>query len=284
MRSDFTPEILHADLGKPGAPGHHRLAYATAGQGTPLLFLHGSLCDLRYWKYQMPPLARCYQTYSVSLRHHWPENWNGDGDDFSLQQHVDDMAVFLQEFAEGRAAHVVGHSRGGRVAFELARQHPALVRSLVLADPGLSVNDEEDRRGDFRMHAMEAIRAGDIEGGLALFIDTVTGPDTWRRMVPWFKDMVIDNASTLLGQGREGSYRLQESAARALDKPVLLIGGALSPAPYPAILDILQNLLPNVRRLDVPGSSHGMNLGNPRAFNHALLDFLAACEHTPVCA
>ncbi len=278
MRSDFTPEILHADL------GNRALAYATAGQGTPLLLIHGSLCDLRYWKYQMPALSRCYQTYSVSLRHHWPEHWDGEGDDFTLDRHVEDLAAFLENVAQGAAAHVVGHSRGGRVAFELARRHPALVRTLVLADPGLSATDEEDRRGDFRLHAMQAIRAGDVEGGLALFIDTVTGPDTWRRMVPWFKDMVVDNANTLLGQGREPGYRLLENAARALDKPALLIGGALSPAPYPAILDVLQNWLPNTRRVDIPGSSHGMNLGNPRAFNHAVQDFLAACEHETTCA
>jgi pimeloyl-ACP methyl ester carboxylesterase len=57
--------------------------------------------------------------------------------------------------------------------------------------------------------------------------------------------------------------------------PVLLIGGALSPAPYPATLDRLQALLPQAQRVKIAGSSHGMNLGNPRAFNQAILDFLA---------
>ncbi|SPU49338.1 hydrolase [Bordetella trematum] len=117
------------------------------------------------------------------------------------------------------------------------------------------------------------IEAGDTDGGLALFIDTVTGPDTWRRMVPWFKDMVRDNATTLLGQAREPTAPLGD--VRTLTLPVLLIGGALSPAPYPAMLDWLQTQLPQAHRVDIAGSSHGMNLGNPRAFNNAIADFLA---------
>ena len=56
--------------------------------------------------------------------------------------------------------------------------------------------------------------------------------------------------------------------------PVLLIGGALSPAPYPAVLDALAQWLPQAQRLDIVGSSHGMNLGNPRAFNGAIQEFL----------
>src|SRR5690606_8444291 len=130
-------------------------------------------------------------------------------------------------------AHLVGHSRGGRVALETALRRPDLARSLVLADPGLPLPGGDDSRGGFRQRALALIRDGDPDAGLALFIDTVTGPDTWRRMVPWFKDMVRDNANTLLGQAREQPGPLTPDTLRRLALPTLLIGGALSPAPYP---------------------------------------------------
>ena len=53
-----------------------------------------------------------------------------------------------------------------------------------------------------------------------------------------------------------------------------MIGGALSPAPYPALLDTLEQWLPQSQRVTIAGSSHGMNLGNPRAFNGAIEAFL----------
>jgi pimeloyl-ACP methyl ester carboxylesterase len=261
-------DVSYADV------GGYQMAYAEAGTGEPVVLIHGSLCDLRYWRPQMAGLSREFETVSVSLRRYWPEHWDGSDHDFTIARHVDDMATFIYR-RWGTAAHVIGHSRGGRVAFELARRYPDRVRSVVLADPGLPLAGMDEERGDFRHRALACIRDGHTEAGLALFIDTVSGEDTWRRMVPWFKEMALDNANTLFGQAREAGYQLTPAAAQALDKPVLLIGGALSPHPYPAILDALQGWLPDARRLDIAGSSHGMNLGNPRAFNDAVRTFLA---------
>lgn len=269
-------EPMSADFPYPiqrSAFPHNGLAHVVHGKGAPLVLIHGSLCDMRYWKAQIPALSRDFQVFSVSLRGYWPDDAIASPQGFSAQAHADDIAAFIDAHCGGRA-HVAGHSRGGNVAFQVARRHPEKVAALVLADPGLMMNDGEDRRGDFRHKALRAIQSGDVEAGLALFIDTVSGEDTWRRMVPWFKQMVMDNAHTLAAQVAEPAYRLTENDARAVAHPVLLIGGALSPAPYPAILDALHAWLPNAQQLRIAGSSHGMNLGNPRAFNEAVRRFL----------
>lgn len=266
MRSEPDLDLKTVDL------DGYSLSYAEAGAGEPMLLVHGSLCDCRYWKPQLTALGKHFRVFSLSLRHYWPEAWDGQGDGFSIAQHTRDVLDFIAQVA-GEPAHLVGHSRGGRIALEAAMQSPDQVRSLVLADPGLSRPGEDDR-GDFRRRALELIEAGEADAGLALFIDTVTGPDTWRRMVPWFKEMVRDNAATLIGQAREPACPLEMAAIADLPMPVLLVGGALSPPPYPETLDKLQALLPLAEQLRIAGSSHGMNLGNPRAFNNALIEFL----------
>ena len=248
-------------------------AYLEHGAGTPLILVHGSLCDCRYWTPQMTPLGRDYRVLAPSLKRYWPEQWDGAGDGFSLDAHTEQVLAFIETVA-GEPAHLVGHSRGGRVALEAALRRPDLVRTLTLADPGVPVPGLPDQRGDFRQQALRRIQAGDADDGLALFIDAVTGPDTWRRMVPWFKDMVRANAATLLGQSRETPRPVDEDALRALGMPVLLVGGALSPQPYPAAIAWLESVLPYASSEMIAGSSHGMNLGNPRAFNRALSDFL----------
>lgn len=250
----------------------YAMTYAEHGQGTPLVLIHGSLCDCRYWKAQMRPLGQSFRVLAPSLRHYWPETW--DGGPFSIDQHVDDLLTFIELVGEG-AAHVVGHSRGARVALEAALREPKRVRTLTLADPGLPIPEMAGKdRGGFRHRALKLIDDGQLEEGLALFIDTVSGPDTWRRMVPWFKEMVRDNASTLRGQATEMLRPLPREQLERLGMPLLLIGGALSPAPYPAVLQMLSQWLPSAHKEIIGGSSHGMNLGNPRAFNGAIERFL----------
>ncbi|ARP83354.1 alpha/beta hydrolase [Bordetella genomosp. 8] len=267
MPHDFPYPIHQAAAGD--------LAHAVHGAGQPVVLVHGSLCDLRYWKAQVPALSRDFRVYSLSLPGYWPAPADTDLAGFSVEDHADALAAFIDRHCGGHA-HVVGHSRGGRVSFELARRHPDKVGALVLADPGLVLSEHDDNRDDFRRRALECIRAGRIEPGLALFIDTVSGEDTWRRMVPWFKDMVIANAHTLTAQAHEASYMLTPADAGTVPHPALLIGGALSPPPYPAVLDALQDWLPNAQSVRIAGSSHGMNLGNPRAFNEAVRRFLTA--------
>jgi pimeloyl-ACP methyl ester carboxylesterase len=251
-----------------------------AGSGDAVLLVHGSLCDYRYWRPQLEGLSARRRVIAVSLRRYWPEAWDGGGEGFSLQTHADDLAALIEALDTG-PVDLVGHSRGGTVAWMLAQQHPARLRSLVLADPGLGIaptggaSPIELDRGDFRRRAMRLVRGGDVDGGLALFTDTVSGAGTWERMVPGLKGMMRDNANTLIAQATERPLCVSAAAAQALRLPTLLVGGAHSPAPYPAILDALAALLPNARRASIPGASHAMNLWNPRAFNQAMESFLS---------
>ena len=168
------------------------------------------------------------------------------------------MLEFIDQVAGGRAD-LVGHSRGGRVALEVALRRPDALRSLTLADPGLPLPGEDDLRGSFRQEALTLIRQGDVDTGLALFVDTVTGPNTWQRMVPWFRNGARQRRHPVR-QVDEKPPVLTAAQIGGLALPTLLIGGALSPQPYPAVLDALSRWLPQARRIDIAGSSHGMNL------------------------
>ena len=62
--------ILYLDTPDNPAP----IAYAEQGQGDLLIFVHGSLCDLRYWRWQLTKLAPFFHTISFSLPGYWPTN------------------------------------------------------------------------------------------------------------------------------------------------------------------------------------------------------------------
>lgn len=249
--------------------------YTQAGTGEVVLLIHGSLCDYRYWRWQIPALGTGYRVVAPSLRGFWPEPFQQEDPNFSIARHTSDMIAFARYLGDGRPIHVLGHSRGAHVALELACRAPELVRSLTLADPGFRIDDEPPNSP---VHARVAglLEGGDVEQALSEFVDAVNGPGTWRQMVSWFKAMVTDNAYTLLSQIREVNLSVDLARARQLRCPVLLIGGANSPARYGSRLDMLEKTFERVSRITIPLASHGMNLANPKAFNKSVAEFLDA--------
>jgi len=268
-----TPRTLRLD--------GYDFSYVEAGAGAPLLLVHGSLCDYRFWAPQMAPLGVRRRVIALSLRPYLPEAWDGTGGGFSVEQHAADLAAFVRGLQLG-PIDLVGHSRGGSVAYALAQRAPELLRSLVLAEPGLrvgAVDGAEDLdRGGFRSRALELLRAGRADDALELFIDTVSGAGTWARTVAAIKHMMRDNANTLIGQVAEDYAKVTADTVLRLRQPLLLVGGANSPQPYPAVLDALQQLMPGACRATIPAASHAMNLWNAPAFNQTLESFLATAS------
>src|ERR1700704_3303164 len=95
------------------------MAYLEVGQGPPLVCVHGSLCDFRVWSAVLGPLSRKHRVIAVSLRHFFPEHWDGVGDSYSIAQHVADMIAFIENLGAG-PVDLMGHSRGGHVSFRVA--------------------------------------------------------------------------------------------------------------------------------------------------------------------
>ena len=48
------------------------MTFAEAGQGDPVVLIHGSLSDYRYWTLQMAALGARFRTIAPSLRHYHP--------------------------------------------------------------------------------------------------------------------------------------------------------------------------------------------------------------------
>lgn len=248
-----------------------------------MVLVHGTAPDYRYWGRQMEPVAERYRAIAVSLRHHYPEHWDGKGDDLSMKQHVGDLRTFIRSLGVGKV-HLVGISRGGQVALQLAVEEPDLLHSLVLADPApieslipatsQSAFDVRDRQA-YVAAAVEYLKRGEIDAGLERFIDGTAVPGTWRNAPDFWKLGLRDNAwtiSSLPADARESvSCRQLESVA----VPVLLVTGEKSPGIYGVMLDAIQPCLKDQARVTIPTAGHAMHLQNTQAFNAALLAFLS---------
>ncbi len=259
------------------------IAYLDVGQGDPVVLVHGSLCDYRYWTLQMRDFAARFRVIAPSLRHYYPEKWDGQGDDFSISQHRDDVIALIETLGIA-PVHLVGHSRGGHVAFRVAQRRPDLIRKLVLSEPGGALDpdisthaDEVNRRfepGSFQTQAEAKVRAGDIDSGLEIFLDAVSGPGAWGRTPEVAKQFTRDNAMTLLGQIHEKREPFSRAAAQLIAAPTLLVLGGESPPMFDQIIMALAAAIPDAHRVTIAGATHTMNVLKPREYNAAVIGFL----------
>lgn len=268
-------------LDLPGTGPVIKMPYVRTGEGDLVVFVHGSLCDFRFWQPQLSGLAPNFACIAPSLTHYWPAEPSDDLPTFSWSTHADQLGAFVRQLDAG-PVHLVGHSRGGSVAFHMALRFPELVRSLTLCDPGGGLTGVpnpsaptaslETKR--LRTRAVTLIANGEVDAGLELFVDSVSRAGTWQKSSPGFRTMATDNARTLSMQLRDPLPAYSAELAGRVACPTLLIEGEKSPAMFRENVGALAGWIANASRVTIEGASHGMNLARPSAFNRHLTAFL----------
>jgi pimeloyl-ACP methyl ester carboxylesterase len=259
------------------------MAYLELGEGPPLVCIHGTLGDFRTWSAVVGPLSKSRRVISVSLRHFFPEHWDGVGDDYLMAQHVADVIEFIDRLDLG-PVDLMGHSRGGHISFRVAEHRPELLRKLILAEPGGELDatlDPAYKPGPSPLAGMiaasaEVIARGDIDGGLQIFMDALEGPGAWKRLPASSKQLLRDNATTLIGQMRDQRPPFSKADAEAIRTPILFIGGANTKGTLPKVLHALAANVKGSRTTMIPGTTHPMFEQAPQKYCEIVLDFLAA--------
>jgi pimeloyl-ACP methyl ester carboxylesterase len=115
--------VLHGD----------RVAYRVAGDGPPIVLIHGITSDSSIWERVMPGLAREHTVIAPDLPGH------GSSDkpkgDYSLGAHACCVRDLLLALGHERVT-LVGHSLGGGIAMQFSYQFPEMCDRLVLVDSG----------------------------------------------------------------------------------------------------------------------------------------------------
>jgi 3-oxoadipate enol-lactonase len=120
-------------------PGERQVRLARAGQGSPLVFLHGYPDNLQIWSGLVSHLAHEYQTIAFD----WPGmgysgRWSGGASPLDM---ADRLAALLRYWGIERAI-LVSADMGGQAALACAIRYPDMVQQLVVMNC-LAFPDEE---------------------------------------------------------------------------------------------------------------------------------------------
>ena len=252
------------------------MAFAEEGSGPALVIVHGLLTDYRSMAGQRA-LSDAFTVRRVSLRHFYPDKWDGSGTGFSVRQHARDLAAFLERSSP--PVNVVGWSYGGLVAYEVARTRPELVRRLVLieAPTGSLLAPETEAAAAARKKRSTDLAAtlrSDLERGVTVAVDAINGAGAWGRLPPANKEIVRDNAWTIVGAGMDDAPPVSCVEFGALKMPVLLVNGENTSQRFKDLVAAQARCLPSARVVTIPNAAHASPSQNPDAVNQAVRQFL----------
>lgn len=239
-----------------------------AGEGPPVLLIHGVGMRAEAWGPQMAPLAAAHRVISVDMPGH------GDSDPLPATARLPDFvawaAAVIRTLGLGPVS-VAGHSMGALVAAGLAVDHPEAVARVALLNAVY-------RRSDTARAAVLA-RAGQIAAGEG---DPEAPLDRW--FTPADAELRAQVADWLRRVDRAGyatAYRaFAEGDATYADRlgqircPALVLTADGDANSTPAMTAAMAAAIPGAKALVIPGHRHMLNLTAPDLVSRALLDWL----------
>lgn len=246
---------------------HHELLLPTGGtpSGLTLMLSHALGCDLRMWDGLTAHLrTQGHRVLRYDQRGHGRSP--APTGPYTMAMLADDAAALIDRLGVGPVVWV-GLSMGGMVGQELALRHPKTVRALVLANttsgyPAEAQAGWGQRIEGIRQGGLEAIVDGALQRWFhetfrAEHADTVA---LWRGRVLQCQEVGYIACCEAISQ-IDTTQRLP-----ALDRPALVIAGALDAATPPDMAERIARAIPGARLVVLPQASHLSVLEQPQAF------------------
>jgi pimeloyl-ACP methyl ester carboxylesterase len=249
------------------------LHYALAGEGPPLVLIHGFGSSHVDWELQLPALTPHFQVIMPDLRGFGDSS--RDTGPFSAEQFAEDLDALLDHLDIERFC-LLGYSLGGAVSFEFSVNQPDRIERLILVNTLPSFRPTTLKKKWEVFMRKTVVRMTGIEKmakvlGKRLFpeADQVQLRETFEmRYARNDKSVYMALLKSL------PTWSVRERIG-VLKMPILVIGAEFDYTPF-SEKEAYVAELDQAELVKVEGSRHGTPFDRPEQFNGLVLEFLQA--------
>ena len=250
-----------------------RIAYERAGDGPPLVLLHGYVGDgLTTWRRQVEGLCEEFTVVA------WDAPGAGDSSDppesFGMAGYADCLAGFVDRLRLEKP-HVAGLSFGGALALELCRRPPAVPMTLILASAyagwGGSLSAEVAEQRLQQALVLADLAPDEFMGALLpTMFSEATAPETVDE---FGASMLAFHPAGFRAMARASAEDLRD-VLPGINLPTLLVYGDKDVRAPLTVAEDLEAAISGSMLVVLPDTGHLCNIEAPDDFNRAVRNFL----------
>jgi pimeloyl-ACP methyl ester carboxylesterase len=258
---------------------------ADAASAPKLVFLHGVMGFAANWRRIARAFENEYQVLTYDQRGHGRSFHPAVG--YSATDYADDLGKILDELKWDKIT-LVGHSMGGRAAYDFASRFPQRVTRLVIEDIGPNMHptnaslvtrmldvvpvpfpSKREAKHWFDTRFMELFHDEGRKEALAAYLyanitENEKREAVWRFFEPGIRESIEQ------GRAMNGWEEIQ-----SLSMPTLLIRGEFSRDLPRDLFDRMLAENPVIKGVEIPDSGHWIHSDQPELFIDALRTFFA---------
>ena len=224
----------------------------TGGAGTPVVLLHAATGHSGMWEHQLPAFTKAgYRCIAF---------------DRSAEGFASDQLEALAQKLALAPFHVVGTAAGAIIAVDHALSHAQRLRSLVIANSIVGVQDEDYLEMSRRLRPspqFEAMPADFRELGPSYRAANAEGAKRWNALA---------HAKPRVSYTMRN--RITYAALETIKRPTLLLTGDADLYMPPAVLRLFAARIRGCQSVVIPECGHSAYWEQPEMFNRALLGFI----------
>ncbi len=256
-----------------------------AGEGSPVVFVHGMLGDSRAWRgVEEATVGAGHRFVAYDQRGFgtsaWPEA------SFSRDRHTADLGDILATL--GEPVDLVGWSYSGPILLRVAAEKPDQVRRVVLFEPFVPEMLGGTPEADAAAEAFDgiwgptaaAMEAGDTEGATRAAVEAVLGlgDGGFAKEPPAIREMQEDNAASFAAfwNGGDKPKALTCDELGKVRAPTLIVTGATTLPAFAEMAKAVAGCLPHAATAVMEGVGHGGPIEDADAFGKLALGFIGA--------
>jgi esterase len=252
-----------------------KLFFRKLGEGQPMIILHGLFGQSDNWQTLAKQFAEKYQVYTVDLRNHGhsphSDEWNYSvmsADLFELINDNDLKEVIL-----------IGHSLGGKVAMQLALDHPEKLSKLIVADmaPKYYPPHHDKIIAGLKSIDFDLIKTRkEADEQLSKYINDFGTKQFLLKNLYWKDENKLAWRFNLnaIAKNIEAVGETFATDAKQCILPTLFLRGERSKYILDEDVPQIEKLFPHYELKTIAAAGHWIHADQPKAFYDAVIDFI----------